>query len=210
MDFALQALLGSVCLVGGDHLDEAKPTRLLGVRVAHDVALLDLAILLEEASNLFFGQRGVDTSDEQVGALVAALLRLDVARLGRRATVHVLAGWAVAGSLGVHTGCHGRWARHCGRARCRCHGPRGAVTCCGRARSHEARLRVDVSKWCSGTGPPRRTVVAALVVLVFHRVCCGVGCSGDGNDGGEVLFVGDKVWNFPSSGRADRRSRAFI
>lgn len=98
MDFALQALLGSVCLVGGDHLDEAKTTRLLGVRIAHDVALLDLAILLEEASNLFFGQGGVDASDEQVGSLIAALLRLDVARLGRRATVQVLAGWASADS----------------------------------------------------------------------------------------------------------------
>jgi hypothetical protein len=68
------------------------------VGIAHNVALLDLAILLEEASNLVFSQRGVDTSDEQVGSFVAALLRLDVARLGRRATVQVSARWAVADS----------------------------------------------------------------------------------------------------------------
>jgi hypothetical protein len=102
VDFALQALLGSVCLVRGDHLDEAKATRLLGVRIAHDVALLDLAILLEETSNLFFGQRGVDTSDEQVGSLVAALLLLDVARLGRRATAVTAVGRGTAGARVVH------------------------------------------------------------------------------------------------------------
>lgn len=47
------------------------------------------------------------------------------------------------------------------------------VTCCGRAdraHSREARLRVEVSEWRSGTGGLRQTVIAALVVLVFHLV----------------------------------------
>ena len=91
MDLALQTLLGSVCLVRGDHLDETEATRLLCVGVAHDVALLNFTILLEEACDLVLGQAGVDASDEEVGALVAALILLTVARLRRRATGHALA-----------------------------------------------------------------------------------------------------------------------
>ena len=36
--------------------------------VLHDLALLNLAILLEEAGDLSLGKLGVDTSDEEVGA----------------------------------------------------------------------------------------------------------------------------------------------
>lgn len=68
MDLALETLFSCVGLVGGDHLDEAEAARLLGVRVAHDVALLDLAVLLEEARNLLLRERRVNTRDEQVGA----------------------------------------------------------------------------------------------------------------------------------------------
>jgi hypothetical protein len=45
----LQGLLGSVRLIRRDHLDEAEATALAGVRILHDIAFLDLAILLEEA-----------------------------------------------------------------------------------------------------------------------------------------------------------------
>lgn len=38
--------------------------------VAHDLALLDRAVLSEEASNLLFRQAGVDASNEQVGTRV--------------------------------------------------------------------------------------------------------------------------------------------
>lgn len=180
VDLALQALLGSVCLIRGNHLDETEATRLLGMRVAHDVALLDLAILLEQTCDLILGQGGVDASDEEVGALVAALLRLTIARLRRRATRGRSASCPSTWKAEIHTGCHGRrgrWGRHCGRARCH-HHAHGAVTCCGRAHSREARLRVEVSEWRRDTGAMRQTVVAALVVvLVFHLVLrCGLQC----------------------------------
>jgi hypothetical protein len=71
MDLTLKALLGRVSLLSGNHLNETKAARVLCVRVAHDVALLDLAILLEETGDLFLGERGVDARHEQVGARVA-------------------------------------------------------------------------------------------------------------------------------------------
>jgi hypothetical protein len=81
VDLALETLLGRVSLVGGDHLDESEAARFLGVRVAHDITLLNLAVLLEETRHLFFSERRVDTGDEEVGARVAgAFLVLVVAR----------------------------------------------------------------------------------------------------------------------------------
>ena len=62
----MEALLGGVGLVRCDHLDEAEATRLLGVGVTHDLALLDLAVLLKEARNLLLGQTGMNAGDEQV------------------------------------------------------------------------------------------------------------------------------------------------
>jgi len=51
------------------------------VRIAHDVGLLDLAVLLEETRDLVLGEGRVDARDEEVGALVAAaFLVLLVAR----------------------------------------------------------------------------------------------------------------------------------
>lgn len=67
-DFALQAILGSIGLVGGDHLDETESAGLLGMGVLHDLAFLNLTVLLEEARNLAFRQSGMDASHEQVGA----------------------------------------------------------------------------------------------------------------------------------------------
>jgi hypothetical protein len=88
MHFALEAFLGSIGLVGSDHLDETKAARLLGVRILHDVALLDLSILAKQTSNLLLGEAGVDARHEQVGAWVA----------GARVLVVVLAmGTAVGG-----------------------------------------------------------------------------------------------------------------
>jgi hypothetical protein len=66
MHFTLEALLGCVGLIGGDHLDETEAARLLGVRIAHDVALLDLAVLLEETRDLLLAKRRVDARDEEV------------------------------------------------------------------------------------------------------------------------------------------------
>jgi hypothetical protein len=56
MDFTLQALFGRISLISRDHLDETKAPRLLSVRIAHDVALLDLAVLLEETCDLLLSE----------------------------------------------------------------------------------------------------------------------------------------------------------
>lgn len=83
MNLTLEALLGSVSLVRGDHLDEAEAARLLRVRVTHDVALLHLAILLEQALDLLLAEARVDASYEEIGAWVAAVV---VSTVWRRAT----------------------------------------------------------------------------------------------------------------------------
>ena len=67
-DLALKALLGGISLLSSDHLDEAEATGLLGVGVKHDLALLDVAILLKEASNLLLGETRVDTGHKEVGS----------------------------------------------------------------------------------------------------------------------------------------------
>lgn len=85
MDLSLQTLLGRVSLIRGDHLDEAEAARLLGVGIAHDVALLNLAVLLKETGDLFLTKRRMNAGDEQVGARVAALVII-VPTLGGRAT----------------------------------------------------------------------------------------------------------------------------
>jgi hypothetical protein len=60
----LQSLLCSISLFGSEHLDETKATRLLGVRVKHDLTLLDIAVFLEEASNFLFREARMNTGDE--------------------------------------------------------------------------------------------------------------------------------------------------
>jgi hypothetical protein len=69
-DLALKTILGSIGLLSGHHLDEAKATRLLGMGVKHDLALLDVTVFLEETSDLLLRKARVDTSDEEVGAWV--------------------------------------------------------------------------------------------------------------------------------------------
>lgn len=65
-DLTLKTLLGSIGLLAGNHLDESKTTGLLGVWVKHDLALLNLTVLLEKTSDLGLGETWVDTSHEQV------------------------------------------------------------------------------------------------------------------------------------------------
>jgi hypothetical protein len=89
VDFTLKTLLGGVSLVGCDHLDEAEATGLLCVRIAHDVALLYLAVLLEETRDFFLGERGMDAGDEEVGARVAAVVIVIARSWGRTAACGV-------------------------------------------------------------------------------------------------------------------------
>lgn len=69
-DLALEAFLGSIGLLGSGHVDETKATRLLGMRVQHNGAVVDIAVLLEQARDVGLGQARVNAGDEQVGARV--------------------------------------------------------------------------------------------------------------------------------------------
>lgn len=89
MDFALETLLCCISLLGSDHFDKTKTARVLGVRVAHDVALFNLAILFKEARDFLFGERGVNACYKEVGARVTAVVIL-VARSW---------GWATASQI---------------------------------------------------------------------------------------------------------------
>ena len=86
-NFTLETVLGSISLVRSDHLHEPKATRLLSMGVLHDLALLNLAILLEEAGDLSLGKLGVDTSDEEVGAGVDRTIFIPATILLSRRTV---------------------------------------------------------------------------------------------------------------------------
>ena len=91
-NLALKTFLGGISLLGSDHFDETKTTRLLGMWVKHDLALLNITIFLEETSDLCLGETRMNTGNEEVGAWVdcAIVLRSTVAL--RRTTVWVLKG----------------------------------------------------------------------------------------------------------------------
>jgi hypothetical protein len=122
VDLALKGVLRSVRILGSDHLDETEATALTGVWVTHDVAFLDSAVLLEEDGDLFLGQTRVDTSDEEVRALVdvaglaaagclaLAAVTLAAAVLARRRNVTRRLSVRDEGTwmLGVHTARRGR------------------------------------------------------------------------------------------------------
>jgi hypothetical protein len=86
---ALQTFLGGIGLLRRHHLDEAKPTGLLGVRVDHDGAVLHITVLLEQARDIGLGQARVDTRNEKVGASVdgALLIIIDGLTGVNRSTV---------------------------------------------------------------------------------------------------------------------------
>lgn len=67
---ALEALLGSIGLVRGHHLHKAEATRLPRVRVAHDLALLNLSIFLKHAGHFSLSKTWVNAGDEEIGAWV--------------------------------------------------------------------------------------------------------------------------------------------
>jgi hypothetical protein len=147
MNFTLKALLGSISLVRRVHEDESKATRLLRVRITHDVALVYSAILLEQTGNFLLGETGVDACDEQVRTGVTAAVLFAIPG-GRTAVFSSAAApcCLVLTRQGL-TGCRDRWERHCGcehrpsRDHDGRHGRR-AETCCGRGHSHGVRLRV--------------------------------------------------------------------
>jgi hypothetical protein len=86
-NLTLKSLLCGISLLSGDHLDETKATRLLGMGVKHDLALLDITVFLEETGDFLFGEARVNTSDEKVGSMVdrTIILRSTTISLGRAA-----------------------------------------------------------------------------------------------------------------------------
>lgn len=65
-DLTLQTLLSSICLICGNHIHEAKATRLLAVGIHHNGAVVDITVFLEQARDIRLGQTRVNTSDEEV------------------------------------------------------------------------------------------------------------------------------------------------
>lgn len=69
-DFVLKTFSRSFSLVRGDHLHKAESARFLGVRIAHDLALFDVAVFLEHLGDLVLAQAGVNAGNEEVGSRV--------------------------------------------------------------------------------------------------------------------------------------------
>lgn len=89
---ALQAVPGSIGLIGSHEVDKAEAAGLLGVRVAHDLALLYIAVLGEESGDFILAQLGVDAGDKQVGARVDGTLAVP-------GTTAVVLDWAAAAEM---------------------------------------------------------------------------------------------------------------
>jgi hypothetical protein len=69
-DFALKTLLGSIGLLSSDHLHESEATRLLGMGVKHDLALLDVTIFLKQTSDFLLIETRVDAGNKKIGTWV--------------------------------------------------------------------------------------------------------------------------------------------
>lgn len=88
-DLTLETLLGSIRLFASDHLDETEATRFLGVWVKHDLALLNITVLLKETSDLLLGKTWVNARNKKVRTWVdsAVILRWSSAAVSWWATV---------------------------------------------------------------------------------------------------------------------------
>jgi hypothetical protein len=84
-NLTLKTILGRISLLSSDHLNEAEATRLLGVGVKHDLALLDITVFLKETSDLLLRKARVNARDEEVGAWIdcTVILRRAALILGR-------------------------------------------------------------------------------------------------------------------------------
>lgn len=70
-DLASELLDGLVGVDNVSHVDKAKATGLSGVRVHHDLTLIDSAKLGEEATEFLFGDRLGDSGNKKISAFVA-------------------------------------------------------------------------------------------------------------------------------------------
>lgn len=82
VDLTLQSVLGGVCALRGHHLDESEAAALAGVWITHNVALLHVAVLLEELADLLLVETRVDAGDEQIRSRVDGLVVVAAAGWG--------------------------------------------------------------------------------------------------------------------------------
>lgn len=131
-DLALQALFGSISLLSRDHVDKAEATRLLGVGIDHDRAVLDIAVLFEQTRDVGLRQTRVNTSDKQVGASVDGTLILIFHRLAWRSSGKPVS--CVQSSRNRWNTCRrsGHWGSGCERGRLEVHREERR---CGRGRT---------------------------------------------------------------------------
>ncbi len=76
--FTLKPVFGSISLIRSHHLDKAKATRLLGVRIQHDRTVFNVAVLLEHTCNVDFRERRVNASDKEVRARVDCTFVIEI------------------------------------------------------------------------------------------------------------------------------------
>lgn len=67
---SVQGFDGGLSLLSEGKFDEAKTTRVVGVRVTHDVSVLHLSILLEERDEFIISDARCNSSDEEIRARV--------------------------------------------------------------------------------------------------------------------------------------------
>jgi hypothetical protein len=102
-DLTLKTLLGGISLLSSDHLDEAEATGLLGVGIEHNLALLDIAILLKETSDLLLREARMDTCHEEVGSRVdGSIIRGGATIVLRGTTERVLGDFLCERQRGVY------------------------------------------------------------------------------------------------------------
>lgn len=76
---AVELSNGCFGLLGGSKFDEAKATRVVRVRIAHDVSILDLSKLFESMDELVIANARGNASDEEVGARILGARVGDIA-----------------------------------------------------------------------------------------------------------------------------------
>jgi hypothetical protein len=187
----LQTLLGSISLLSSNHLDETETTRLLGVGVNHDGAVLNITVFLKKTGDIGFGQTGVDASDEEVGAgVLGALLIIEglagvrrgtgelyVSTLSKRPVTEQTSPSRRPRNNALHTdhrrdrsgngcGCDQLWAHHGER-----HCDRGRIEARLKTRKEDVLVAFVANPRGSAgqMAAVQHTVVTTAVVIVFSR-----------------------------------------
>ena len=103
MDLSLKSVLSCIRLFRSHHLHESEATALTSMWITHNVALLDHAVLLEQARDLIFRQTWVNTSDEEVGTRVVRAVVWAAFVLMTVAIVELVSYIKYEDAVGVHS-----------------------------------------------------------------------------------------------------------